>query len=79
MDVRQHVLVSVPLGRWRIDEVGVELVIGTSDGDQAMSRCAIDLVDVVELPIVVLFVICRDIIGAGDQVLQVHVRQRKVV
>lgn len=79
MDMLQGLLILAPLGIGRIDEVRVELVLSTSHRDQAMSTRTIDLIDIVNLPLVILLLLGLDAVRAGYQILQLHIRQSEVV
>lgn len=74
----EHVLVAAPVEIGRGDEVGVQLVAGASDGYQAVGTCPLDLVGVVQLPIVVLALLGAYPVGGGDLVLQAHVGEGEV-
>jgi hypothetical protein len=79
MNMPQHVPVLVPLRRRRIDKMRIQLIIGTSDGDQTMCSNPINLVHIINLSTLVLPLLGCHPVGARYQVLQIHVRQCQVV
>lgn len=70
--------IPIPLRVGRAYKVGVELVPGARNRDQAVGPDPVDLVGVVELPLVVPPLLRTHRVGAGNLVLEVDVGEGQV-